>query len=69
MLSWLLGWTLALLPGRAGTAGPWLRGLPLRVLALALGLGRPLLRAAGRGIWRAVFPRRGADGERGPAPD
>ena len=53
---WVLGWILTLAPDRGGTAGAWLRSLPLLLGRTAIRGGRALLWLAGQGLRRALWP-------------
>ncbi len=59
---WLLGWLLALVPGKGSGLGKGLRSLPGTLFKFALSGIRIVLRLAGRSLSRAVWPpKHGAD--------
>lgn len=53
---WLLGWGLALLPGKGGAAGAWLRGLPNMAIKMSGRGAMALLRLLGRATRRLILP-------------
>lgn len=53
---WLMGWMMALLPGRGGTIGTWLRSLPQMAVKLSMRGGQTLLRLSGHALRRAFWP-------------
>ena len=53
---WGLGWGLTVVPGRGGAAGNWLRALPALLGKTAWRAGHALLRLAGRGSRRVLWP-------------
>jgi len=52
---WLLGWAMALLPGRGGALGTLLRSLPGAILKTTAGAARPLPRLLGRALFKLVW--------------
>lgn len=56
LMLWLLGWAIALLPGKGGTVGGWLRRLPDTVLKTVRYGGMALLRLVGQSVRRLVLP-------------
>ena len=53
---WLLGWTLALLPGKGGAVGAWLRGVPGTTIKMSGRSAMALLKLLGRGTRHLVLP-------------
>ena len=52
---WLLGWAMALLPGRGGALGIFLRSLPGAILKAAARVARPLPRLLGLALFKLVW--------------